>query len=87
PSALVPPRIAAGLYGRKSGEGWYGYQSQAVSPPQAMAVPPLPGNLSVWVDPQASGRDSLMALASKAGATLVGQAAVADVLLIQPWGC
>jgi 3-hydroxybutyryl-CoA dehydrogenase len=25
PSSLVPPRIAAGLYGRKSGAGWYAY--------------------------------------------------------------
>ena len=26
PSSLVPPRMAAGLYGRKVGQGWYVYE-------------------------------------------------------------
>ena len=26
PSSIIPPRVAAGLFGRKTGEGWYQYQ-------------------------------------------------------------
>ncbi|WP_231382090.1 3-hydroxyacyl-CoA dehydrogenase NAD-binding domain-containing protein, partial [Sphingobium indicum] len=32
PSALLPPRIAAGLFGRKTGEGWYRYNDDAPAP-------------------------------------------------------
>jgi len=87
PSTLVPPRVAAGLYGRKSGEGWYAYDGDKKSQPAAAPLPPLPGGLSVWVDNHASGCADLLELAIQAGARVTPDAAQADVLFVQPWGC
>lgn len=86
PSSLVPPRVAAGLFGRKSGEGWYRYEDGQQQRPKARLVPALPAGLAVWVDPQASGAEGLRALAEAAGARVLAQAADADLLLLQPWG-
>ena len=86
PSSLVPPRVAAGLFGRKSGEGWYRYEEGQQQRPKARPVPDLPAGLAVWVDPQASGAEGLRALAEVAGARVLAQAADADLLLLQPWG-
>ncbi len=87
PSSLVPPRVAAGLFGRKSGQGWYRYgedgQKQAA---EARPVPALPADLSVWVDPAASGAAGLRELCGQAGARLVDLAKDADLALVQPWG-
>jgi 3-hydroxybutyryl-CoA dehydrogenase len=47
PSSLVPPRVAAGLFGRKSGEGWYRYAEGQQQRPPARAVPALPNALAV----------------------------------------
>lgn len=88
PSSLVRPRIAAGLYGRKSGAGWYSYdaQSKPVSLPPPQAVPTLPSGLKLWIEPAAVQRDALAALAEAAAVRLVSQSADADLILIQPWG-
>lgn len=86
PSSLVPPRVAAGLFGRKSGEGWYRYEDGQQQRPKARSVPALPAGLAVWVDPQASGAEGLRALAEVAGARVLAQAADADLLMLQPWG-
>ncbi|WP_066266446.1 3-hydroxyacyl-CoA dehydrogenase [Hydrogenophaga palleronii] len=86
PSSLVAPRVAAGLFGRKTGEGWYTYEgdTRRAAPPRT--VPPLSAGLSVWVDPQASGRAALAELMDSAGVALTDDAARADVCFVQPWG-
>lgn len=88
PSSLVRPRIAAGLYGRKSGAGWYSYDalSKPVSLPPPHAVPALPTGLKLWIEPAAAQHDALAALAEAAAMKLVSQPADADLLLVQPWG-
>ncbi|WP_295525940.1 3-hydroxyacyl-CoA dehydrogenase [uncultured Pseudacidovorax sp.] len=86
PSSLVPPRVAAGLFGRKSGEGWYRYEEGQQQRPKVRPVPDLPAGLAVWVDPQASGAEGLRALAEAAGARVLAHPADADLLLLQPWG-
>jgi 3-hydroxybutyryl-CoA dehydrogenase len=88
PSSLVRPRVAAGLYGRKSGAGWYCYDahSKPVSLPPSRAVPALPTGLKLWIEPAAAQRDAVAALAQAAAMKLVSQAADADLILIQPWG-
>lgn len=86
PSSLVPPRVAAGLFGRKTGEGWYTYDGDAKRLPAPRALPPLPANLKVWVDPQASGRMALIALAEAAGAQVVTEPQDDALLIVQPWG-
>lgn len=86
PSPLVAPRIAAGLFGRKSGEGWYRYDDNQRQDAPALPVPTLPGAIGVWVDPAADDAATLKALVEQGGATLSAQADTADLLLIQPWG-
>lgn len=86
PSSLVAPRVAAGLYGRKSGEGWYSYDAGKPVRPAARAVPALATGLRVWVDPHAPHADALKALAVAAGITLVTRSPDADLSVVQPWG-
>jgi len=86
PSSLVPPRVAAGLFGRKSGEGWYRYAEGQQQRPPARAVPALAPALAVWVDPAASGAAGLRELVVAAGARLVEDASNADLNLVMPWG-
>ncbi|MEP6721248.1 MAG: 3-hydroxyacyl-CoA dehydrogenase [Variovorax sp.] len=86
PSSLVAPRVAAGLFGRKSGAGWYGYDGDRKLRDAPRAIPPLPPGLAVWVDPEASQRDALMALIEAAGATVVHDPGAHALLVLQPWG-
>lgn len=84
PSALVPPRVAAGLFGRKSGEGWYRYGADA--PPAAKCAAPPVTAKPVWIDPAADGAEWLRSLCVGAGATLCAEPTDAGLLLVQPWG-
>jgi 3-hydroxybutyryl-CoA dehydrogenase len=86
PSSLVPPRVAAGLYGRKTGEGWYRYEGGQKVEPERKAIPSLPGNLSVWIDPDAPDIDALADTVRKSGAGQSLRAEDADLCLIQPIG-
>lgn len=86
PSSLVAPRVAAGLYGRKTGEGWYRYEQGKAVRPAAPAVPPLPAGLRVWTAPDATQHQALQALVRQAGASCVAEAPQADLQIIQPWG-
>jgi 3-hydroxybutyryl-CoA dehydrogenase len=86
PSSLVAPRIAAGLFGRKSGEGWYVYDGDRKIPAPPRIGPALPAGLAVWIDPQAPHRPELAALAKRAGVRLVDTPEPQALLLVQPWG-
>ena len=52
PSFLAEPRVAAGLLGRKTGQGWYTYAKDgtAAQLPEAPAPKALP--VSIWVVPE-----------------------------------
>jgi 3-hydroxybutyryl-CoA dehydrogenase len=86
PSSLVRPRIAAGLFGRKSGQGWYVYDGDRKREAAACTIPALPARLSVWIDPAADEHAALSALVSAAGAQLSAASAGADLLIVQFWG-
>jgi len=87
PSSLVPPRVAAGLFGRKSGEGWYRYGPDGKKfATVAAPVPPLSPGLSVWIDVEAESAAELDALVVASGARRVADQTKADVAIIQPWG-
>lgn len=86
PSSLVRPRIAAGLHGRKTGEGWYRYEQDRKCEPATAAIPALPSGLKVWIDPQADEYAALGEAVRRSGSTLVSEAAQADLLLVQFWG-
>lgn len=86
PSSLVRPRIAAGLFGRKSGEGWYRYEGDKKVEPPVRPLPGLPQGLKVWIDPAAGQREQIVKLAQAAGAEVVAKPEGDDLLVIQPWG-
>jgi 3-hydroxybutyryl-CoA dehydrogenase len=97
PSSLVPPRIAAGLFGRKTQRGWYDYEPNAVARPSAptrtpMPTPnpappaPVPPGLRVWIDPAADEHRAITRLVADSGAKIRGGAADADLILVQFWG-
>lgn len=86
PSSLVAPRVAAGLYGRKSGEGWYRYIEGQQQKHPAKPLPPLPNAIAVWVDPQASCAPELREIVITAGGHLIDDAASANLSIVQPWG-
>lgn len=86
PSSLVPPRVAAGLYGRKTGQGWYRYENGQKIAPARSGPPPLRAGLSLWIDPSARGLDDLVALARRAQARCVDDPARADLCFVQPIG-
>ncbi|WP_233559840.1 3-hydroxyacyl-CoA dehydrogenase NAD-binding domain-containing protein [Oleomonas cavernae] len=86
PSSLVPPRIAGGLYGRKTGEGWYRYEDGKPLLPSRPVVPVVPTGITVWIDPDADDREALATLVAGAGCELVARPRDAALLLIQPWG-
>ncbi|PMY14306.1 3-hydroxyacyl-CoA dehydrogenase [Pseudomonas sp. MPR-R2A5] len=86
PSSLIPPRVGAGLYGRKTGEGWYRYQDNMKQEAPRREIPPLRTDLSVWIDPAADDNKRLQGLVIEAGIEVVEQAADGDVLVVQFWG-
>ncbi len=86
PSSLVPPRVAAGLFGRKTGQGWYVYDGDKKQTSAPRAVPPLPAGLAVYVAPEAPDRAALQALVSAAGATWLDSPAPEALCIVQSWG-
>ncbi|MBR0687737.1 3-hydroxyacyl-CoA dehydrogenase [Bradyrhizobium manausense] len=86
PSSLVPPRVAAGLYGRKTGEGWYRYEKGQKVEPARKSAPSLPSGLSVWIDPDAPESGALAEIVQKSGARRRLQASGSDICFIQPIG-
>jgi 3-hydroxybutyryl-CoA dehydrogenase len=86
PSSLVPPRVAAGLYGRKTGEGWYRYENGQKVESSRRAAPSLPSGASVWIDPDAPDSDALAGLVRNAGARKRLQASGSHICLLQPIG-
>jgi 3-hydroxybutyryl-CoA dehydrogenase len=87
PSSLVGPRIAAGLFGRKSGQGWYEYDGDRKREGQCpIRSSTICSGLRVWIDPAADARAAVAALVESAGATIDADAKNADVLFSLPWG-
>jgi len=86
PSPLVAPRIAAGLYGRKTSEGWYRYTDNQKQANERTGVPAINAELSVWVDPAASDYERLQGLVLEAAMESAASPAAADVLVVQFWG-
>jgi len=86
PSSLVPPRIAAGLLGRKSGQGWYRYEGERKQEPVPLAAPPPRSGMRVWIDPAADEHAAIQGLARRSNAELCDAADGAELLIVQFWG-
>jgi 3-hydroxybutyryl-CoA dehydrogenase len=63
PSCLAEPRVAAGLLGRKTGQGWYRYEKDGTAQPVAEPPPPKTRPQAVWAVPEL--KEPLVALGAK----------------------
>ena len=63
PSFLSEPRVAAGLLGRKTGQGWYRYGKDGSAEKIDEGVPPAPLPRPVWAVPEL--KELLVALGAK----------------------
>lgn len=86
PSPLVSPRIAAGLFGRKTGDGWYRYEGDKKQFARSQKTYHLPDKLSVWIDPGADHAQEIKEIVSATAAGLVPEPVDEALLIIQPWG-
>jgi len=88
PSAIAAQRLAGGLLGRKTGEGFYPYvdgSPQLAPEPAAPAADAMP---PVWVSPRAARRAQLLQLLRNLGATIETGAApsASALILVAPLG-
>ena len=88
PSPLAAQRVAAGLLGCKSGEGFYRYVDGAAQLPPEPAAPEVAGMPPVWVSTRAARRAELYQLLKHLGASIeTGQSPSAQALtLVAPLG-
>ncbi|RZV59596.1 MAG: 3-hydroxyacyl-CoA dehydrogenase [Pseudomonadales bacterium] len=86
PSSLLAPRLAAGLFGRKTGEGWYRYEDNKRVDPEQTKHNTEVASGTVWVDPTANQATEIAELVVKAGAALTDDSENCDLLIVQPWG-
>src|SRR4051812_39122245 len=80
PAFLAEARVAAGLLGRKTGLGWYGYGKDGAVETIAEQKAPPRGRASVWCVPE------LKELLVKLEAELVNTPSDASVCLVAPLG-
>ncbi|MBC7375884.1 MAG: 3-hydroxyacyl-CoA dehydrogenase [Burkholderiaceae bacterium] len=70
PSVITAQRMAGGVVGRKSGEGFYKYIDGAVQTPPEPAVPMVAEMPPVWVSQRAARRSELLQLLKDLGAKI-----------------
>ncbi|MDB5741777.1 MAG: 3-hydroxyacyl-CoA dehydrogenase [Polaromonas sp.] len=68
PSVITAQRLAGGLLGRKTGEGFYRYDAGAAQLPAEAAVPEVAEMPPVWVSLRAARRSELLQLLKDLGA-------------------
>ncbi len=88
PSVITAQRLAGGLLGRKTGEGFYRYENGAAQIPAEPAVPQVAEMPPVWVSPRAARRAELLQLLKDLGAKIeTGQSPSPQALtLVAPLG-
>jgi len=88
PSVITAQRVAAGVYGRKTGEGFYRYVDGVAQVPDEPPAPQVGTVPPVWVSPRAARRAELLRLVHELGATIETGAAPssAALILVAPLG-
>ena len=88
PSVITAQRLAGGLLGRKTGEGFYRYDNGAAQVAPEPAVPEVAEMPPVWVSPRAARRAELLQLLKNLGAKIeTGQSPSMQALtLVAPLG-
>jgi 3-hydroxybutyryl-CoA dehydrogenase len=70
PSVITAQRLAGGMLGRKTGEGFYRYVEGAAQTPAEPSVPAVAEMPPVWVSPRAARRSELLQLLKNLGASI-----------------
>ena len=70
PSPITAQRLAGGLLGRKTGEGFYRYDGNVAQVQAEAPVPDVTELPPVWVSPRAARRSELLALLKSLGASI-----------------
>lgn len=88
PSVITAQRLAGGMLGRKTGQGFYKYAEGKPALPPEKPAPSVPEMPPVWVSPRASRRSELLQLLKDLGAKIeTGQSASSLALtLVAPLG-
>jgi len=88
PSVITAQRLAGGMVGRKSGQGFYRYNNGVAEIPAEPPVPQTSDMPPVWVSPRAARRAQLLQLLKNLGATIeTGQSPSPSALtLVAPLG-
>ena len=82
PSVITAQRLAGGVLGRKTGQGFYRYADGAAQMPPEPAAPPAAYLPPVWVSAKAARRQALMQLIKDCGASVETGAAPSEQALI-----
>jgi 3-hydroxybutyryl-CoA dehydrogenase len=88
PNVITAQRLAGGVLGRKTGEGFYRYTDGAMQVPSEPAVPEVAELPPVWVSPRASRRSELLQLLKNLGAKIETGASASPqaLMLVAPLG-
>ena len=88
PSVITAQRLAGGMLGRKTGEGFYRYADGVAQVPAEPAVPGVAEMPPVWVSPRASRRSELLQLLKSLGAKIETGASASPhaLVLVAPLG-
>ena len=88
PSVITAQRLAGGLLGRKTGEGFYKYTDSIMQVSPEAPAPEVAEMPSIWVSPRASRRSELLQLLKNLGAKIeTGVSASPNALmLVAPLG-
>lgn len=88
PSVITAQRLAGGMLGRKTGQGFYKYRDGKIELPAEIPAPHVAEMPPVWVSPRASRRSELLQLLNDLGARIeTGQSASPQALtLVAPLG-
>ena len=88
PSVITAQRLAGGMLGRKTGEGFYRYADGVIQTPAEAPVPVVAEMPPVWVSPRASRRAELLQLLKNLDAKIeTGQSPSPQALtLVAPLG-
>ena len=88
PSVITAQRLAGGVLGRKTGEGFYKYDSGVMQVAPEAPAPQMAEMPPIWVSPRATRRSELLQLLKTLGATIETGASASPqaLMLVAPLG-